>query len=58
MARVNYSFRKKQKELKREKKREEKRQRKLDKKNIPSAESEAQVSNAERESGPDKSPRK
>ena len=54
MARVNYSFQKKQKELKRQKKREEKRQRKLDKKNIQSAESEAQVSNAERGSGPDR----
>ena len=45
MARDNYSYRKRRKELAREKKKEEKRQRKLDRKNIQPKESEAQVSN-------------
>ena len=36
MARTNFSFTKRQKELERKKKQEEKRQRKLDKKNPPS----------------------
>ncbi|MGB2705941.1 MAG: hypothetical protein WBC74_03705 [Candidatus Omnitrophota bacterium] len=48
MARDNYSYRKRQKELAKKKKKEEKRQRKLDRKNIQSKEGEAQVSNEER----------
>ncbi len=44
LARDNYSYQKRKKELAREKKREEKRQRRLDRKNIQSKEGEAQVS--------------
>ena len=40
MARTNYSFEKRQKELKKKKKKEEKRLRKLEKKNPPVGESE------------------
>ncbi|MBL7069811.1 MAG: hypothetical protein ISS34_08155 [Candidatus Omnitrophica bacterium] len=45
MARDDYSFQKRKKELARKKKKEEKRQRKLDRKNIQPKEGEAQVSN-------------
>ena len=48
MARDNYSFRKRKKELAREKKREEKRQRKLARKNIQPKESEATEGSTER----------
>lgn len=51
MARVNYSYRKRQKELAKQKKNEEKKQRKLDRKNIQPEESETQVSNAKRGQG-------
>jgi len=44
LARDNYSFRKRQKEIAKEKKKEAKMQRKLDKNNIKSKEGEAQVS--------------
>ena len=44
LARDNYSFRKRQKEIAKKKKKEAKMQRKLDKKNIKSKEGEAQVS--------------
>ncbi len=52
MARDNYSYRKRQKELAKKKKKEEKRQRKLDRKNIQSKEAEAQVSNENSEFKP------
>ena len=52
MARDNYSYRKRQKELAKKKKKEEKRQRKLDRKNIQSKETEAQVSNENSEFKP------
>ena len=45
MARDNYSFKKRSKELARKKKQEEKRQRKLDKKNAPLQEDPTQVPN-------------
>ena len=45
LARDNYSYRKRQKELAKKKKKEEKRQRKLDRKNMQSKEVEAQVPN-------------
>ena len=44
MARDNYSYRKRQKELAKKKKKEEKRQRKLDRKNIQPKENQAQAS--------------
>jgi len=53
LARDNYSYRKRKKELAREKKKEEKRQRKLDRKNIQPKESEAQVSNGNSEQSSD-----
>jgi len=40
LARTNYSYEKRQKELAKKKKKEEKRQRKLEKKNIPTEETE------------------
>jgi hypothetical protein len=40
LARTNYSFEKRQKELAKKKKKEEKRLRKLEKKNIPAGENE------------------
>ena len=43
MARSNYQFHKRQKELAKKKKQEQKRQNKIDKKNIPSEASEAQT---------------
>ena len=43
MARDNYSFQKRQKELAKKKKKEAKMQRKLDRKNIESKEAETQV---------------
>ncbi len=51
MARDNYSYQKRKKELAKKKKKEEKRQRKLDRKNIQSKEVEAQISNKERGEG-------
>lgn len=48
MARSNYSFNKRQKELARKKKKEQKKQRKLDKNNIESEENPSQSQNEER----------
>ena len=45
MARDNYSFQKRKKELAKKKKKEEKRQRKLDRKNIQPEKAEGQGSN-------------
>ena len=45
MARDNYSYRKRQKELAKKKKKEEKRQRKLDRKNMQLKEGETQIPN-------------
>ena len=52
MARDNYSFRKRQKELRKKKKKEAKMQRKLDRKNIQPKETEAQISNEGSGQGP------
>ena len=51
MARDNYSYQKRKKELARKKKKEAKRQRKLDRKNVQPEGGEAQVQN-EQEQGP------
>ena len=53
MARDNYSYQKRKKEMARKKKQEKKRQRKLDKKNIQPEQSETQVSNENSEQSPD-----
>ena len=53
MARNNYPYQKRQKELAKKKKTEEKRQRKLDRKNLQAKESEAQVSNGDSEQSSD-----
>ncbi len=53
MARNNYPYQKRQKELAKKKKKEEQRQRKLDRKNIQPKESEAQVSNEDSEQSSD-----
>jgi len=53
LARDNYSYRKRQRELAKKKKKEEKRQRKLDRKNIQSKGGEAQPSNENPEQGSD-----
>ena len=53
MARDNYSYQKRRKELARKKKKEEKMQRKLDRKNMQPKEGEAQVSNENPEQSPD-----
>jgi len=53
LARNNYSYQKRNKELAKKKKKEEKRQRKLDRKNIQSKEGEAQVSNENSEQSSD-----
>ncbi len=53
LARDNYSYQKREKELAKKKKKEEKRQRKLDRKNIQPKESEAQVSNEKSEQSSD-----
>lgn len=50
MARSNYQFHKRQKELKRKKKQEQKRQNKIDKKNTLSEASEAQTQIEEKNS--------
>ena len=51
MARDNYSFQKRKKEIARKKKREKKMQRRLDRKNMHSKEGEAQVPNENSEQG-------
>jgi len=53
LARDNYSFRKRQKELAKKKKKEAKRQRKLDRKNIQPEEGEAQIAKENSEQNPD-----
>jgi len=53
LARENYSYKKRMKELARKKKQEGKRQRRLDKKNVQPIEGETQVSNENSEQGSD-----
>jgi hypothetical protein len=53
LARDNYSFQKRKKELAKKKKKEEKRQRKLDRKNMRAQESEMQVPNENPEQSSD-----